>query len=108
MRIQQTRRSAPSATEFKDLLSASRSNVADAGSLRPQHVSASQAINARSRARVVDAVVETLRITTNGIVLSVVERRPHKWTKQRQLAGLQRVVDALDIGDADNQVRLAD
>ena len=55
----------------------------------------------------VDAVVETLRITTNGIVLSVVERH-HKWTRQHQLGALQSVVDVLDIGDADNRVRLVD
>lgn len=54
----------------------------------------------------VDAVVESLRVTTNGIVLSAVER-PSKWPKERQIAALQYVVDALSLGDAKNAVRLA-
>lgn len=53
-----------------------------------------------------DSVVESLRITTNGIVLSAVER-PSKWPKERQIGALQNIVDALNLGTAKDPVRLS-
>lgn len=52
----------------------------------------------------VERTVEILRVTTNGVVLSVVEH-PEQWTPERQIAVLDWVTSSLGIAPADAHPR---